>query len=77
MRTLVAMCVVALAACASGAGRQQEPSKGVTKTATDTQVTTRQMEDTTIVRTDTTIRADTAVKTDTMVKRGKPPTLRL
>ena len=81
MRTMLAMCTVVLGACASGAGREQERpeqerSDRVTKTAIDTQVTTRQVEDTTIVRVDTTIRADTAVRTDT-VKKSEPPGLRL
>jgi coenzyme F420-reducing hydrogenase gamma subunit len=72
MRTMLAMCFVMLGACASGGGREQERPEGVTRTAVDTEVTTRQVEDTTVVRTDTTIRADTAVEVDT-VRTGEPP----
>lgn len=74
MRIMLALWIMVLGACASRAGREQERPSAVTRTAVDTQVTTKQVEDTTIVRTDTTIRADTTVETDT-VETGEPPSV--
>jgi hypothetical protein len=68
MRTLLAICVVAFAACKPGADRNREHES--TRTAADTLVTRRQVEDTTIVRSDTTVRVDTTVEKDTVRKSG-------
>jgi hypothetical protein len=71
MRIPVAICVVALAACKPGGDRNKEHES--TATTADTLVTRRQVEDTTVVRTDTTIRTDTTVKKDTIRKSGSRP----
>jgi hypothetical protein len=67
MRILVAICIVALAACKPGDRNREHES---TTTTADTLVTKRQVEDTTVVRTDTTIKTDTTVKKDTVRKSG-------
>ena len=69
MKILLAVCAVALGACAP-ADREDERSNEATKTTADTAVTTREVQDTAIVRTDTTVRTDTNVETDTIRKSG-------
>jgi hypothetical protein len=68
MRTLIAICIVALAACKPGADRDREHE--TTTTAADTLVTRRQVEDTAIVRSETTVRIDTNIEKDTVRKSG-------
>jgi hypothetical protein len=72
---LVGAAVVALSGCRSAnkTGEAADSLNAETKTAVDTAVTKRTVEDTAIVRTDTTVRTDTSVRKDTVRRRGTRP----
>jgi hypothetical protein len=73
---LMGAAVVALSGCRSAdkkTGDAADSLNAATKTAVDTAVSKRMVEDTAIVRTDTTVRTDTSVAKDTMRRRGSRP----
>lgn len=76
MKILVAACAFALTAAACSPRDRAEQAGDTSMSSADTLVTTREVEDTTVVRTDTTVRVDTVKKgsgtRDTSKRRRNP-----